>query len=84
LQALPSPWPFGLLNPQGASILLISAAMSSIGGTSGLGWMMIQFVDRKHVENAPPSLIMRSPKAITACAVVVVAYAAILGPTLNV
>jgi hypothetical protein len=74
----------GILNPEGASILLISAAMSSIGGTSGLGWMMMQFLDRKHVEDAPPRPITRDPKTIAACAVVVVAYAAIFGPTLNV
>lgn len=74
----------GLLNPEGATILFISAAMSSIGGTSGLGWMMLQFLDRKHVETTPPNFITRDTKTIAACAIFVLAYAAIFGPTLNV
>jgi hypothetical protein len=67
-----------------ATILLISALMSSIGGTSGLGWMMVQFLDRKHVEVSPPKPITRIVKWIVGCAVFVVAYAAVFGPTFNV
>ncbi len=75
----------GLLNPEGATILVVSAAMSSIGGTSGLGWMMLQFLDRKSAEEMPPSPpIKRNVRWIALAAIVVVGYAAIFGPTLTV
>jgi hypothetical protein len=84
LSGVASALAIGLLNPEGATILFISAVMSSVGGTSGLGWMMLQFLDRKHVEVSPPRLVTRNTKWITACAVVVLVYAAVFGPTLNV
>lgn len=45
----------GLLNPHGMVILLVSAAASTVGGTSGLVWMM-QMLDRRKVDRPTPAI----------------------------
>jgi hypothetical protein len=72
----------GLLNPKGFLIVLISAAASSLGGTSGLAWMM-QLLDRKKPSPAPPLRLNRSWAWIIAGFTVAVVYAIIFGPTLR-
>jgi hypothetical protein len=72
----------GLLNPQGIMIVLISAAASTLGGTSGLAWMM-QMLDRKKAASALPLQLPRSWSWISAGFIVTVLYAAILGPSIH-
>ena len=72
----------GLLNPQGIVIVLISAAASTLGGTSGLAWMM-QMLDRKKVSSASPLRLERSWFWIGTGFIVAILYAAILGPTVR-
>ena len=71
----------GILNPQGFIFVLISAAASSLGGASGLLWMMQmlrspRFKRLDSVELALP----RSWGWIVAAAVVLVVYVVVLGP----
>jgi hypothetical protein len=72
----------GLLNPQGIFIVLASAAASTLGGTSGLAWMM-QLLDRKKVGSDAPLRLERSWAWVAAGLIVTCLYAAILGPTLH-
>ncbi|MGH7412241.1 MAG: hypothetical protein ACREJ6_14440, partial [Candidatus Methylomirabilis sp.] len=72
----------GLLNPHGLIIVLISAAASSLGGTSGLAWMM-QLLDRKKSSFAGPLSLERNWPWVIAGFVVTMLYALILGPTLR-
>jgi hypothetical protein len=72
----------GLLNPQGIVIVLISAAASTLGGTSGLAWMM-QMLDRKKASSASPLRLERSWLWIGTGFIVAILYAAILGPTVR-
>jgi hypothetical protein len=75
----------GLLNPEGIVIVLASAAASTIGGASGLGWMMLQFLDRKAPEQAvAASALLRNVRWMGISVACVVAYAAVFGPTLRV
>ena len=71
-----------LLNPAGITIILISAAAGSLGGTSGLLWMM-QFVDRKIESPVPPLQIPRSWPWIVVGLAFILVYAAVFGPTLH-
>jgi hypothetical protein len=72
----------GLLNPQGLFIVVTSALAASMGGTSGLLWMM-RLLDQGH-EVPPPGLYFgRSWMWISVAAVVVAIYAAILGPSVR-
>lgn len=70
----------GLLNPHGLVIVLISSVASSMGGTSGLAWMM-QLLDRKKAMSEPPLVMERRWGWIAASLVIVLVYAIILGPT---
>ena len=72
----------GLLNPQGIFIVLASAAASTLGGTSGLVWMM-QMLDRKKPAALPPLQLERSWLWVGLGVVVAVLYALILGPTIH-
>ncbi|MBL8061383.1 MAG: hypothetical protein JNK32_00070 [Anaerolineales bacterium] len=71
----------GLLNPYGLIIVLISSFTSSMGGTSGLAWMM-QLLDRKKNTGEAPFVLVRSWAWIMASVIFLVAYAAIFGRTL--
>ncbi len=71
----------GLLNPHGIVIVLISSVASSMGGTSGLAWMM-QLLNRKKATAEEPFEMARSWGWIIASVGFVLAYAAILGPTI--
>ena len=72
----------GFLNPYGIVIVLVSSLASSMGGTSGLAWMM-QLLDRKKATGAVPFVLGRSWAWISASAAFLLAYAAVLGPTLR-
>jgi hypothetical protein len=72
----------GLLNPHGLVIVLISSAASSLGGTSGLAWMM-QLLDRKKAASVPPFALPRSWAWIAASLAVALLYALVLGPTIR-
>ncbi|HXD11712.1 MAG TPA: hypothetical protein VN653_16725 [Anaerolineales bacterium] len=72
----------GLLNPLGLVIVLISSVASSLGGTSGMAWMM-QLLDRRKDTGEEPFALPRSWGWILVSLVFLVAYAAVLGPTLT-
>ena len=72
----------GLLNPEGFIIVIISAAASSLGGTSGLAWMM-QLLDRSKSSPAAPLRLDRSWAWVTVGFVVTAIYAIVFGPTLR-
>jgi hypothetical protein len=72
----------GLLNPHGIVIVLISSAASSLGGTSGLAWMM-QMLDRKKITSDAPLKLERNWAWIVVGVVVASLYALILGPTIR-
>jgi hypothetical protein len=72
----------GLLNPQGFIIVIISAAASSLGGTSGLAWMM-QLLDRSKSSPAAPLTLDRSWAWVIAGFGVTAVYAVVFGPTLR-
>jgi hypothetical protein len=72
----------GLLNPQGIVIVLISAVASTLGGTSGLVWMM-QMLDRKKASSNSPLLLARNWFWICTGFIVTMLYAIIFGPTLH-
>ena len=72
----------GLLNPHGLVIVLTSAVAGSMGGTSGLLWMM-QTLDRKREITGQSLVINRNWKWIAAGIIIVAAYAVILGPTIK-
>jgi len=71
-----------LLNPHGVVIVLASAVASTLGGTSGLAWMM-QMLNRKKVSTAPPLRLERNWLWVGAGLIVAVLFAAILGPTIR-
>lgn len=71
----------GLLNPHGLIIVAMSAAASSLGGTSGLLWMMEWLDRKKQVESG--LIIQRSWVWITLGISITVIYAAVLGPTIR-
>lgn len=72
----------GLLNPQGANIVAISAAASSLGAPSALLWMM-QWLDRDRQVATPGLIIQRSWGWIVLGVVVTIVYALVFGPTLH-
>jgi hypothetical protein len=72
----------GLLNPLGMLILLESVLPSSLGGTSGLLWMM-QWLDRRQPPTGPGLSITRSMGWMLAAGVITIAYGLALGPTLR-
>jgi hypothetical protein len=72
----------GLLNPHGMVIVLSSALASSMGGTSGLAWMM--FYMNRRVERTGPGINFdRNWRWIGAALVLVLGYAVLFGPTLR-
>ena len=71
----------GILNPQGFIFVLISAAPSTLGGASGLLWMMRLL--RSPRFSQPDSAELAMPRSwgwIVASALVLVAYVVVLGP----
>jgi hypothetical protein len=76
----------GALNPQGMVLILISAAASTFGGTSGLMWTTAWLKRGTLIPCGPPAApmpIQRSwPLIVTACAVAL-AFIAILGPSIR-
>lgn len=72
----------GLLNPHGFVIVATSAIASSVGGTSGLLWMM-QLLDRRRTVSGPGLGFARSWAWIGAAAASTLAYALVVGPTLR-
>ena len=70
----------GLLNPVGFVIVATSALASSMGGTSGLLWM-IRFLDRFRDVPLPGLYFPRRWPWIIAAVVIVALYAAVFGPT---
>ena len=71
----------GLLNPYGLVIVLVSSVASSMGGTSGMAWMM-QLLDRKKNTGDAPFTMPRSLSWIALSVVFLLAYTIIFGPTL--
>ncbi len=72
----------GLLNPHGILIVLVSAAASTLGGTSGLAWMM-QFLNRKKAPSVAPLRLERNWVWVSVGLTVTIIYALILGPTVH-
>jgi hypothetical protein len=72
----------GVLNPHGLVIVVTSALAASMGGTSGLLWMM-RLLDKSHDVPGTGMYFARSWAWIMVAATLTVAYAAILGPTLQ-
>ncbi len=72
----------GLLNPHGFVIVAVSAIASSVGGSSGLLWMM-QLLDRGRTVPGPGLTFARSWGWIGLAAAITVAYAIVVGPTLR-
>jgi hypothetical protein len=70
----------GLLNPYGWVIVASSALASSMGGTSGLLWMM-QRLDPAREGSGSGLYFPRSWSWIAVATAVTLAYAAVLGPT---
>ena len=72
----------GALNPRGMILILISAAASTFGGTSGLLWDTNWLRRGTMIPFGPPSEPMpieRSWPLITAVSIVAVAFVIILG-----
>ena len=71
----------GMLHPDGALLLLISAAASSLGGTSGLAWGP-QLLRGRRIAGYDGELVRlpRSRVWLTAGVLVTVAFVAVLGP----
>jgi hypothetical protein len=72
----------GLLNPVGIIIVIVSAAASSFGGTSGLAWMM-QLLDRSKSSPAAPLRLDRNWAWVIAGFGATAIYAGVFGPTLR-
>ncbi len=71
----------GLLNPLGLVIVLVSSVASSLGGTSGLAWMM-QLLDRGKDTGEEPFTLPRSWGWIAVSVAFLLAYTAVFGRTL--
>jgi hypothetical protein len=69
----------GLLNPYGVLIVIESALASSLGGSSGLLWMM-SGLERQPAGLGPDLNFSRSPAWIAIAAICTLAYAIVLGP----
>lgn len=72
----------GAFNPQGLTIVAVSAIPSSAGGTSGLLWMM-QLLDRKRTVSGPGLAFNRSWRWVGIATAITLAYAIVFGPTLR-
>ena len=76
----------GALNPRGMILILISAAASTFGGTSGLIWDTIWLRSTRMVPYGPatePLPIARSWTLIVATCVLGIAFISILGPSVE-
>ena len=71
----------GLLNPYGLVIVLTSSVASSLGGTSGMAWMM-HLLDRQKDTGETPFSMGRSWGWIAMSAVFLLAYTLLFGPTI--
>ena len=73
----------GALNPQGMILILISAAASTFGGTSGLLWSTVWLNRGTLIPYGPPAEPMPIHKSwpliVAACAIAI-AFIAVLGP----
>lgn len=76
----------GALNPRGAILILISAAASTFGGTSGLLWTT-DWLNRgttiPYGPHAEPMPIQKSWPWIIVAVVLAAAFIAILGPSVR-
>ena len=73
----------GALNPRGAILILISAAASTFGGTSGLMWDPDLLRKRTMIPFGPPTEPMpieRSWPLAIAAAAAAIAFMIVLGP----
>lgn len=76
----------GALNPRGMILILISAAASTFGGTSGLMWDTQLLRNETTIPYGPPAEpmpIARSWTLIAAACVIAIAFIAILGPSIR-
>ncbi len=76
----------GALNPKGMILILISAAASTFGGTSGLMWTTDWLKRGTMIPLGPPAEplpIQRSWPLIVAGGVLAVAFIAVLGPSIR-
>jgi hypothetical protein len=71
----------GLLNPYGLIIVLVSSVASSMGGTSGMAWMM-QLLDRKKNTGDMPFTMQRSWGWIGLSVIFLLADTLIFGSTI--
>ena len=71
----------GLLNPHGIFIVLAASVASSMGGTSGMAWMM-QLLDRKKNTGDAPFTLQRNWGWILGSGAFLLIYAAVFGPTI--
>jgi len=71
----------GLFNPYGIVIVLVSSFASSMGGTSGMAWMM-QLLDRSKDTGMPPFAMPRNWSWIFVGVGFILLYAIIFGRTL--
>jgi hypothetical protein len=76
----------GALNPHGMILILISAAASTFGGTSGLMWTTDWLKRGTLIPSGPPAdpmPIQRSWPLIFAACAVAIAFICILGPSVR-
>jgi hypothetical protein len=76
----------GSLNPKGAILVLISAAASTFGGTSGLMWTTDMLNRGTLIPYGPPAepmAIHRSWPLIVAVCAVAIAFIGVLGPSVH-
>jgi hypothetical protein len=75
----------GALNPVGMTLILISAAASTFGGSSGLLWST-QLLRGTLIPYGPPAEPMPIPRSwplIAATCIIAVAFVAVLGPSVR-
>jgi len=76
----------GALNPKGMILILISAAASTFGGTSGLMWSTNWLNRGTMIPYGPPAeplTIQRSWLLIVAAGAIAIAFIAVLGPSVR-
>jgi hypothetical protein len=76
----------GAFNPHGMILILISAAASTFGGTSGLMWIPQWLRHGALIPDGPPAEPMPIPKSwplIVASGAIALAFVAVLGPSVR-
>ena len=76
----------GALNPKGMILILISAAASTFGGTSGLMWSTNWLNRGTMIPYGPPAELLPIHKSwplIVAAGAIAIAYIAVLGPSVR-